>query len=66
VPVNFVFEATEFEVTADGRWEIAVRGWGQRRELLVNEIGSYDGTVRTDGAQVIQVTADDNWTFEAG
>lgn len=107
VPINFSFDADEFEITADGSWEVvisdffeqpvledsiegtgdqvlvvgtdanrlaithdgernfAVLAWGQRRDLLVNEIGAYDGTVRMGDALALEITADGNWTINA-
>lgn len=107
VPVNFLFEADELEITADGPWEIvisdffeqpvledsiegdgdqvlvvgtdanrlaithdgesnfAVLGWGQQRNLLVNEIGTYDGTVRLGDALALEINADGTWTINA-
>lgn len=36
---------------------------GNRRDLLVNEIGSYDGTVRLGSdALVLEIAADGDWT----
>lgn len=47
----------------DGERNFAVLGWGQRRQLLVNDIGSYSGTVRMDDAVALEINADGNWTF---
>lgn len=35
------------------------------RDLLVNEIGSYDGTVRMSDAVALEINADGNWTIDA-
>ena len=58
-----------FRLTHDGRSNFAV--WlidsqGQRVELLVNEIGSFDGStaigIDQTGVHILDVTADGNWT----
>lgn len=54
--------------THDGEANFAVWTWNTTdRDLLVNEIGPYQGTVRIDSATVlIEVVADGNWTFTTG
>ena len=50
-------------LTHDGDSNFAVRGWETRRQLLVNEIGAYEGTVRMDPAVALEIAADGNWTL---
>ena len=51
-------------ITHDGERNFAVIGWGQDWQLLVNEIGSYEGTVRLESAVAFEITADGAWTIE--
>lgn len=52
--------------THDGDSNFVIMAWSAAgRDLLVNEIGAYDGTVRIDPATiVIEVQADGNWTLQ--
>ena len=51
--------------THDGERNFALRSWGERRDLLVNEIGPYDGTVRLgSGGLALEITADGNWMVD--
>ena len=36
---------------------------GRRRDLLVNEIGNYAGSVRFPGPALIEITANGDWTI---
>jgi hypothetical protein len=53
------------DITHDGEANFIVLAWtAEERELLVNEIGPYDGTVLTPtGPVVFDVQADGNWTL---
>jgi hypothetical protein len=54
-------------ITHDGGSNFVVRAWTDRRDLLVNEIGPYDGTVRSPtGTVVFEVNADGAWTLTSG
>ncbi len=54
------------ELTHAGASNFAVWSYGSGRDLLVNDVGSYSGTVRVDtGAIVLDITADGPWTFTA-
>jgi hypothetical protein len=62
---------TTFKMTHDGSGNFAI--WlldssGQYVDLLVNEIGTFDGSkatgIRTAGAYLFGVEADGNWTLE--
>jgi len=48
-------------VTHDGESNFALIGHPDAG-LLINEIGPYDGTVRFEGEDIYEVTADGNWT----
>jgi hypothetical protein len=50
-------------VTHDGARNFIVRAWGDRRTLMVNEIGAYTGTVRLPDAIALEISADGAWTF---
>lgn len=56
-------EAVRF--THDGESNFAVWAWGSDvRDLVVNEIGSYDATRRVPaGTVILEITADGNWTI---
>lgn len=52
-------------ITHSGSENFTVWAYGGSTGLLVNEIGSYEGTVRVpSGTMVIDVAADGAWTFE--
>jgi len=57
--------AGRLAATHDGRSNFAVLAWGDRRTLMVNEIGAYSGTVRLPEALALEIKADGNWTLEA-
>lgn len=49
--------------THSGEHNFAVWAWGTTRDLLVNEIGQYDGTVIVPGGTVVyDISADGAWT----
>lgn len=51
-------------VTHSGESNFVVLSHGSSRDLLVNEIGTYDGTVLLDGAAlVLEIQADGDWTL---
>lgn len=55
------------EVTHDGESNFVVMAWTDGRDLLVNEIGAYDGTVRSPtGFVIYAINADGNWALTAG
>lgn len=59
-------DASRLTLTHDGSSNVAVFGYATSgASLLVNDIGAYEGTVRLDGAVVLDVTADGNWTLRA-
>ena len=52
-------------ITHSGGENFVVLAWGASRNLLVNEIGPYDGRVRlANGTQVLEIQADGQWTIE--
>lgn len=58
-------DGSKMKLTHDGESNWVVMAWGESRSLLVNEIGSYEGTVRLpQDALVITIEADGNWTLE--
>jgi hypothetical protein len=51
-------------LTHDGSNNFAVWTYGDQTNLVVNEIGAYNGTVRwTKGPELVTVTADGNWSI---
>ena len=42
-----------------------IRSWGDSRSLMVNEIGTYAGTVRLPDAVALEINADGRWTLTA-
>lgn len=64
----YLANESRLSLTHNGSSNFVVRAWSaSERDLLVNEIGAYEGTVRIDpSALVIEVEADGDWTMEAG
>ncbi|MEE1651377.1 hypothetical protein V1260_11350 [Brachybacterium sp. J144] len=56
---------TPVALTHDGESNFAIWAWGEGRpDLIVNEIGAYDGTtLLPDGSLVLQITADGGWSI---
>jgi hypothetical protein len=55
------------DITHHGESNFVVLAFTDSRDLLVNEIGAYDGTVRSPtGTVVFQITADGDWTLAEG
>jgi hypothetical protein len=62
--VQFAGTGDRLAVTHDGESNFVVYAYGAGRDLLVNEIGAYTGTLRLpDGTVVLSVNADGRWTF---
>lgn len=60
-------DATSVQATHDGTSNFQVTAWGDSREGLINEIGTYDGRVRLPSdALILEVVADGNWSFDFG
>lgn len=57
--------ATSGRLTAThgGDSNFALLAWGQRRDLLVNEVGAYEGTVRLPEAIALEIVADGEWSL---
>jgi hypothetical protein len=54
-------------ITHDGSSNFAVWTYGDQTNLVVNQIGAYNGTVRwTKGPELVTVTADGNWSIAVG
>jgi hypothetical protein len=54
-------------ISHDGQHNFAVWTYGDRSDLVVNEIGAYNGTVRwSAGPSVVAVSADGNWSIKLG
>lgn len=52
-------------ITHDGESNFAVLSHGDGRDLLVNEIGRYSGTVLVSSdALLVEIGADGNWTLD--
>jgi len=58
-------EAGRLAATHDGQSNFVVLAWGDRRTLMINEIGTYTGTVRLPDAIALEIGADGNWTLES-
>jgi len=56
-------DAGRLTATHDGESNFVILAWGSRRDLLVNDIGAYDGTVRLPEAIALEINADGNWTL---
>lgn len=56
---------TPVTLTHDGESNFAIWAWGESSpDLIVNDIGTYDGTtLLPDGTVVMQVDADGNWSI---
>lgn len=55
------------DITHNGESNFAVLAWTDSRDLLVNEIGPYQGTVRIPtGMVVFEINADGDWTLAEG
>jgi hypothetical protein len=53
------------DLTNDGDSNFAVWAWGDGRDLLVNDIGPYQGTVRVSSGLVAwDITATRNWSID--
>lgn len=59
---------TSVDLTHSGESNFAVWAWGEDYpDLIVNEIGSYEGTtLLPDGTMVLQVQADGTWSIAKG
>lgn len=66
--IVYTASASRLEATHQGSSNFVVRAWSTSgRDLLVNEIGAYTGTVRIDPSTVIiEVEADGAWTLQTG
>jgi hypothetical protein len=58
--------AGRLTLTHDGSSNFAVFAYSNTRDLLVNEIGAYEGTVRLPDAVALEIVADGNWTTQTG
>lgn len=56
-------DSSRLTATHNGQSNFAILGWGDRRDLLVNEIGPYDGTVRLGNPLALEIKADGQWTL---
>ncbi|WP_394215258.1 hypothetical protein [Brachybacterium vulturis] len=56
---------TPVTLTHDGERNFAIWAWGESYpDLIVNDIGAYDGTtLLPDGSVALQVSADGNWSI---
>ena len=61
---DFADDGGAATLSHDGDSNFAIWAWGVAgRDLLVNEIGAYDGTVLVEsGLSIWDITADGNWT----
>lgn len=58
-------DAGRLAATHDGSSNFVIRSWGDSRSLMVNEIGTYVGTVRLPDALALEINADGRWTLTA-
>jgi hypothetical protein len=66
--VEMTLTSASLDVTHTGESNFVVYAWptGGGRDLLVNEIGEYSGTVRTpNGVVIFEVQADGEWTLKS-
>jgi hypothetical protein len=56
-------DSNRLTATHNGRSNFAILGWGDRRSLLINEIGVYEGTVRLGSPLALEIKADGEWTL---
>ncbi len=64
--VFYIGSTTAAAITHDGESNFAVIAHGASdRDLLVNEIGPYNGTVRLPGPSFVEITADGAWSITA-
>lgn len=56
-------DSNRLTATHNGQSNFAILGWGDRRDLLVNEIGPYEGTVRLGNPLALEIRADGQWTL---
>lgn len=62
--VVFVDKGSKAAFTHNGADNFAVVGLsGNGRDLLINEIGTYHGTVGLDTPEILMITADGDWTI---
>lgn len=55
------------DITHNGESNFVVQAYTDSRDLLVNEIGTYDGTVRSPtGTVIFEINADRDWTLAEG
>ena len=60
---DFIDSGGAATLTHNGDSNFSVWAWGTTRDLLVNEIGAYDGTVLVEsGLFIWDVSADGDWT----
>jgi hypothetical protein len=58
--------AGRLDISHSGDRNFIVLSHGSRRELLVNDIGPYSGTVRVDsGSVLIEIRADGSWSIRS-
>lgn len=56
-------DSNRLTATHNGQSNFIILGWGDRRDLLVNEIGPYEGTVRLGNPLALEIKADGQWTL---
>jgi hypothetical protein len=62
--VLFADASGRLTATHDGSQNFAMWAYGNTRNLLINEIGSYEGTVRLPDAVALEIVADGTWTLD--
>jgi hypothetical protein len=56
---------TTLKISHSGKSNFVVIAYGDSKDLLVNEIGTYSGeTLLPSGAVLLEIEADGNWTIE--
>lgn len=62
---NFIDSGGAATLTNTGNSNFAIWAWGTDRDLLVNDIGPYEGTVRvSSGLFIWDITATGGWTVD--
>jgi hypothetical protein len=53
----------DVKIRNHGDSNFVIQAYGGADSLVVNEIGSYSGTVPLQGSEVVQVTSNGDWTI---
>ncbi|GIF66629.1 hypothetical protein Ais01nite_46640 [Asanoa ishikariensis] len=66
IPPGTLDALASAKITHNGRGNFIVTAYGERSDLLINEIGKYSGEVLLDSETlVLEIQADGGWTIQA-